>query len=156
MTEIFNKHSEKAKRQSLRSQMPQAEIILWSKLRRRQIAGVKFRRQYSVERFVLDFYSPALKLAIEVDGPTHQSPEAVAYDQTRQQFIENLGIRFLRFTNQDVYHHLDKVLETIHQQILALQNLASETKTQYQNGQHGWPVPVRDTTPLKDTPDPKP
>ena len=121
MTEIFNKHSEKTKRQRLRNRMPKAEIILWSRLRLRQIAGVKFRRQYGVDRFVLDFYCPGLKLAIEVDGPTHYSQEAQVYDQTRQQFVESLGIQFLRFTNNDVYHHLDEVVETIHQKVLTLQ-----------------------------------
>ncbi|NEP16346.1 MAG: DUF559 domain-containing protein [Leptolyngbya sp. SIO4C1] len=113
MTEIFNKHCEKAKRQRLRNQMPKAEIILWSRLRRRQIAGVKFRRQYSVDRFVLDFYCPALKLAIEVDGPTHDGAAAQAYDQRRQQFIEGFGLQFLRFTNRQVYQDLDAVVETI-------------------------------------------
>ncbi|MEL6319257.1 MAG: endonuclease domain-containing protein [Cyanobacteria bacterium J06626_14] len=121
MTRIFNRRSDKAKRQRLRNNMPRAEIILWSRLRLRQVAGVKFRRQYGVERFVLDFYCPALKLAIEVDGPTHLSPEAQAYDQRRQQFIEELGIRFLRFTNQEVYQNLDGVLTVIHQKICTLQ-----------------------------------
>ncbi|MEB3213778.1 MAG: endonuclease domain-containing protein [Leptolyngbyaceae bacterium] len=121
MADIFNRHSDKAKRQRLRNNMPSAEIILWSKLRGRQVAGVKFRRQYGVDRFVLDFYCPALKLAIEVDGPTHQGAEAQAYDQQRQQFIEDLGIQFLRFTNQEIYQNLYGVLTTIHQKIRALQ-----------------------------------
>lgn len=120
MTEIFNKHIEKAKRQRLRNQMPKAGIILWGKLRRRQIGGVKFRRQYSVECFVLDFYCPALKLAIEVDGPTHWGTEAQAYDQRRQQMIESLGIQFLRFTNSDVYQNLAHVVEVVHQKVLTL------------------------------------
>ncbi|NEZ65094.1 DUF559 domain-containing protein [Leptolyngbyaceae cyanobacterium CCMR0082] len=76
MTKIYNKNSQKLNRQNLRRQMPKAEVILWIRLRRRQIAGVKFRRQYSVARFVLDFYCPELKLAIEIDGPTHYSAEA--------------------------------------------------------------------------------
>ena len=121
MTKIYNKNSQKPKRQKLRRQMPGAEIILWNRLRRRQIAGVKFRRQYSVDRFVLDFYCPQLKLAIEVDGPTHQSAEAQGYDQFRQKIIEGLDIQFLRFENRDVYQNIDGVLDAIYQKVLALQ-----------------------------------
>lgn len=122
MTKIYNKSSQKLNRQNLRRQIPQAEIILWSRLRRRQIAGIKFRRQYSVNRFVLDFYCPQLKLAIEVDGPTHQGTDAQNYDQLRQLSIEGLDIQFLRFTNREVYQNIDGVLDTIYQKILALQN----------------------------------
>lgn len=121
MTEIFNKHSEKEKRQHLRRHMPNAETVLWQKICRRQIAGVKFRRQYGIDRFVVDFYCPSLRLVIEVDGPTHQGSEAQTYDQARQQFIESLGIEFLRFTNSEVYQNLDAVLEIIHQKVLGLQ-----------------------------------
>lgn len=122
MTKIYNKSFQKLNRQNLRRQIPQAEIILWSRLRRRQIAGIKFRRQYSVNRFVLDFYCPQLKLAIEVDGPTHQGTDAQNYDQLRQLSIEGLDIQFLRFTNREVYQNIDGVLDTIYQKILALQN----------------------------------
>lgn len=127
MTDFFNKRSETRKRQLLRAQMPQAEIILWNKLRRRQIAGAKFRRQYSIEHFVIDFYCPALKLAIEVDGPTHNSLDVRAYDQMRQRFIETFGIRFLRFTNIDIYQNIDAVLDAIHQQVLTLQQDKKES-----------------------------
>ncbi|MEM9092836.1 MAG: endonuclease domain-containing protein [Cyanobacteria bacterium P01_F01_bin.53] len=113
MTRIYNKRLETTKRQQLRRRSPKAEQHLWHHLRRRQILGIKFCRQYSVERFVLDFYSPELKLAIEIDGPTHQGSQAQEYDQHRQQFIESLGIQFLRFTNQDIYHNLDNVLATL-------------------------------------------
>ncbi|MEM6254717.1 MAG: endonuclease domain-containing protein [Cyanobacteria bacterium P01_D01_bin.156] len=125
MTEIFNKQSEKSKRKHLRSHMPNAEIILWGKLCRKQIAGAKFRRQYSIDRFVIDFYCPGLRLAIEVDGPTHQGPEAQSYDQVRQQLIESLGIEFLRFTNNEIYQTLDIVLDVIHQKVLSLQSVVS-------------------------------
>ncbi|MEL6938272.1 MAG: endonuclease domain-containing protein [Cyanobacteria bacterium J06598_1] len=117
MTRIFNRNSETEKRQYLRAQAPQAEKLLWNRLRRRQIAGVKFRRQYSVERFVLDFYAPQRKLAIEIDGPTHMSAAAKDYDKYRQSFIERLDIQFLRFTNQEIYQNIEGVVLTIHQQI---------------------------------------
>lgn len=128
MSQIFNRHSEKAKRQRLRSRIPKAEIILWSRLRRRQLAGAKFRRQYGVYQFVLDFYCPELKLAIEVDGPTHNGPEAQRYDRWRQNMIEHLGVQFLRFTNRQVYQQLDTVLNVIYQKVLELRQREKRTE----------------------------
>ena len=71
MNEYFNQDSEKEKRQRLRNTMPDAEVILWSRLKGRQILGCKFRRQHSVGPFVMDFYSPEIRLAIELDGDSH-------------------------------------------------------------------------------------
>ena len=93
--------------------MTKAEAIIWQKLRCKQLENCKFRNQYSVDRFVLDFYSPELKLAIEIDGESHFLEGAAQYDQERQIFIESTGIKFLRFTNTDVYENLNGVLETI-------------------------------------------
>lgn len=109
---IFNRSDETEKRQVLRGEAPSAERLLWSRIRR-DACGAKFRRQVSVGAFVLDFYCPTLRLALEIDGPTHENDEAVARDSTRQQYIEALGVRFLRFTNEQVYHHLPDVVETI-------------------------------------------
>jgi very-short-patch-repair endonuclease len=113
MTKLFNKTSEKLKRRELRSNMTKAEAIVWQKLRCKQLENCKFRNQYSVDRFVLDFYSPELKLAIEIDGDSHFLEGAAQYDEERQIFIESTGIKFLRFTNKDVYENLNGVLETI-------------------------------------------
>jgi very-short-patch-repair endonuclease len=118
MTQYFNKASEKEKRRSLRNNMPKAELAIWSKLRGKQMLGYKFRRQYSVDRYVLDFYCPELKLAIEIDGDSHFQVGAVADDKHRQAFIESFGISFLRFTNEDALKNLDGVLETIRQRVL--------------------------------------
>jgi len=97
----------------LRSNMPKGEIILWSKLKNKMLDGYKFRRQYSVGKFVIDFYCPRLKLAIEVDGDSHFSDESEPYDMARQDFIESFGISFLRFTNKEVYENLGEVLAKI-------------------------------------------
>jgi very-short-patch-repair endonuclease len=113
MTKLFNKTSEKSKRRELRTNITKAEAIVWQKLRCKQLENCKFRNQYSVDRFVLDFYSPELKLAIEIDGESHFLEGAAQYDQERQIFIESTGIKFLRFTNKDVYENLNGVLETI-------------------------------------------
>ncbi|MDP2167614.1 MAG: endonuclease domain-containing protein [Thermodesulfovibrionales bacterium] len=113
MTKAFNKTSEKLKRKLLRSSMPKAEVILWSKLKGKGLQGNKFRRQYSIEQFVIDFYSPKLKLAIELDGDSHFVEGADEYDRERQTIIEAYGIRFLRFTNKEVHENLKGVLDKI-------------------------------------------
>jgi very-short-patch-repair endonuclease len=120
MTQLFNKTTEKLKRRQLRSNMTKAEAIIWQKLRCKQLENCKFRNQYSVDRFVLDFYSPEIKLAIEIDGESHFQEGAAHYDNDRQIFIESAGINFLRFTNNQVYENLNGVLEIIARKIREL------------------------------------
>ena len=112
MTRFFNKSSEKSKRKYLRSHMTHAEIALWTELKGRRLKA-KFRRQYGVGPFVLDFYCPKRKLAIELDGMSHDDNEAKQYDHSRQTHIEQYGIRFLRFTDQQVFDHIEDVLKCI-------------------------------------------
>jgi very-short-patch-repair endonuclease len=114
MTEVFNKEELKARRRSLQKNMPRAEVILWSKLKNKQILGKRFLRQYSVDQYVLDFYCPELKLAIEVDGDSHFVPGAEEQDKARQEHIEAFGIQFLRFTNEDVYNNIDGVCQSVY------------------------------------------
>ncbi|MGD0919462.1 MAG: DUF559 domain-containing protein [Thermodesulfobacteriota bacterium] len=71
MTKIYNRTVEENNRKILRKNMPKAEVILWSRLKGKRLDGYKFRRQFSVAQFVVDFYCPRLKLAIEVDGDSH-------------------------------------------------------------------------------------
>jgi very-short-patch-repair endonuclease len=117
MTELYNKPSEKEKRRLLRNNMPLAEMIVWEKLKGRQVEGCKFRKQYSISAFVIDFYAPELRLAIELDGDSHFRDGAPAYDYERQMFLESKGTQFLRFTNQQVYEDLEVVLKMIAQKI---------------------------------------
>ena len=81
MTEYFNRPDQKARRSHLRGNMPSAEARLWSKLRGKQILGCKFRRQYSVGPYCLDFYCVEQKLAIELDGDFHFKPGANERDE---------------------------------------------------------------------------
>ena len=113
MTKLFNQTELKAKRRALRNHMTEHEIILWSRIQNRQLGGFKFRRQYSVGPYVLDFYCARRKLAIEIDGGGHFEEEQIVYDKKRQAFIEQFGIRFLRFTNLDIRNNLSGVLEAI-------------------------------------------
>jgi very-short-patch-repair endonuclease len=98
-----------ARAAELRAAMPDAEVILWSRLRRRGLDGFRFRRQYIVGRAILDFYCPQRRLAIEVDGPTHDPID----DEQRDAWLATKGIRVLRVANDDVYSHLDVVLDDI-------------------------------------------
>ena len=107
-------------RQALRQSLPPAELILWSKLRSRQICDQKFRRQFSVGLYVVDFYCPDLKLAIEVDGDSHFQAGEQRRDRKRQAYIESIGIRFLRSRNNEVRETLRGVLEAIYRRILEL------------------------------------
>jgi very-short-patch-repair endonuclease len=114
MTEAFNKEELKARRRSLRKNMPKAEVLLWYKLKNKQILGERFLRQYSVDQYILDFYCPRLKLAIEVDGDSHYMPGAEDQDKARQEYIESFGIEFLRFINEDVYTNIEGVCQTVY------------------------------------------
>jgi very-short-patch-repair endonuclease len=124
MTKLYNKTSEKDKRQSLRNNMPPAEHLVWARLKGRQIENCKFRRQYSIGAFVIDFYTVEIKLAIEIDGDSHFTDGVEVYDLERQSLIEASGVQFLRFTNRQVYEELDAVIEAISQMICTLRELA--------------------------------
>lgn len=71
---------------------------------------MKFRRQYSIGNFIIDFYCPEIKLAVEIDGATHGTPEELRYDAKRQKYLENLGIKVKRYTNTDVKENISGVL----------------------------------------------
>ncbi len=88
-----------------------AEDQLWQRLRNHQLRGFKFRRQHTIDRFIVDFCCSEVRLIIEVDGPVHQyTPEE---DAIRQAFLENAGIRVLRFTNEQVLTNVESVLAEI-------------------------------------------
>ena len=118
----FNRKSEKGKRKSLRNNMPKAETVLWLKLKNKQMREFKFRRQYSVDNYIVDFYCPELKLAIEVDGDSHYFDSKIESDKKRQEYIESKDITILRFTNNDVYQNLDGVLSTIENYIVNIEH----------------------------------
>lgn len=113
MTQIFNKRPQTTKRKLLRNHMPQSELLLWSRLKNKQLNGFRFRRQYGIDRYVVDFYCPELRLAIEVDGGYHLSSDMKEYDPNRQSAIEALGITFLRFSNKEIEKDLEKVVNKV-------------------------------------------
>jgi very-short-patch-repair endonuclease len=116
---IFTKKSEQTKRRLLRNNSTKAEVLLWLEIKNKKL-GVRFLRQYSVGTYVVDFYSPEIKLAVEVDGVTHISPEEKEYDRFRQEEIGKNGITFIRFSNNDVYENISNVVEKLKEKILEL------------------------------------
>ncbi|MDZ7798609.1 MAG: endonuclease domain-containing protein [Patescibacteria group bacterium] len=118
---IFTKKEMKLRRRQLRNSMTKAEISLWMRLKKKQVLGYKFRRQHSIGYYVVDFYCPELKLAIEVDGPSHFEAKTKKYDKRRRRYIESFGVIFYRITNDDVYHNIDGVIEKL---ILTIKKLS--------------------------------
>ena len=117
MPPIHNRRSVKDLRQALRKSPTEAEERLWSKLRRSQLAGKKFRRQHSIGRYILDFYCPEVRLAVELDGSVHSHPTAGERDLDRTRFLEGLNVRVLRFENRLVFENLEGVLEMIRRKL---------------------------------------
>ena len=112
MTQHFNRRNECAKRKALRRNATEAEQRLWQHLRGNQL-GVKFRRQYSVNAYVIDFYAPRVRLAVEVDGDSHFRSASAAYDQGRTRHLNRFGIKVVRFTNADIFENMGGVLDAI-------------------------------------------
>lgn len=117
MTKHFNKKKETEKRRLLRKQQTFTEKILWIHLRKRQALGYKFRGQYSVDHFVIDFYCPELKLAVELDGDVHDIPEQKDYDKARQKYLEAFGIKFIRIKNEEFLGNPNKAFNRIEEAI---------------------------------------
>ncbi len=100
-------------RRALRTDSTDAEATLWFHLRDRRMAAFKFRRQHPIGPFIVDFYCAERHLAIELDGGQHFEPAAQAYDERRTTFLQNQGIRVLRFSNDLIFQELQPVLEMI-------------------------------------------
>ena|SRR5680860_552242 len=112
MNKIYNIKNQKKTRQSLRNNMTKSEIILWSKLKGNQL-GYKFRRQHGIGKYIVDFYCPELKLIVEIDGDVHGFEENIIKDNARQEFLESLSLKVLRYTNNDVKKNISGVLEDL-------------------------------------------
>lgn len=97
----------------LRSDMTDAERLLWARLRGKQVLGVQFYRQKPLGPYIVDFHAPAAKLVIEVDGSQHFEAAGQLSDWQRDTYLESLGQRVLRFDNLQVLKETEAVLETI-------------------------------------------
>ena len=99
----------------LRSDMTDAEQLLWRYLRRKQILGVQFYRQKPIGRFIVDFFAPALGLVIELDGGQHFEPVALEYDRHRDAYLQQQGLQVMRFDNMQVMKETESVLNMIYE-----------------------------------------
>jgi len=97
----------------LRNHPTDAERVLWNHLRRRQLAGLRFRRQHQIGVYICDFASVEARVVVELDGSQHV--ERMSYDERRDTFLRSAGFRVLRFWNDDVLMRTEQVLETIYE-----------------------------------------
>ena len=111
------KRSNIEKSRNLRKNQTEAEKKLWTILRNRQLAGVKFRRQFSVGKYVLDFYSLGYKLGVEADGGHHYEDVGKHRDEIRSRELSKLGIEVLRVSDREILNHIDGVYELIQKTI---------------------------------------
>ena len=97
----------------IRKNQTDVERLLWKQIRNKNFFGLKFFRQYSVGAYIVDFYCPKLKLAIELDGGQHAEEGNKEYDKIRTDYLKSMGIKVMRFWNNDVIHNIEGVLEEI-------------------------------------------
>ncbi|MCH7389221.1 endonuclease domain-containing protein [Acinetobacter dispersus] len=109
----YNKNLKQASR-NLRSNMTDAEQLLWQRIRRKQILGLQFYRQKPILNFIVDFYCPAVNLVIECDGGQHYTETGLEADQNRDHALSELGLITLRFSNHQILTEIDAVIEQIY------------------------------------------
>lgn len=107
---------------SLRNNSTLSEVILWQQLKGKKVLGFDFHRQKPIDEYIVDFFCPRLMLAIEIDGSSHSGKSGE--DRTRQEKLESLGVRFLRFQDNAVKQDLHGVISIIRDWILEHQRVA--------------------------------
>ena len=108
----YNKNLKQFSR-NLRKNMTDAERRLWSRIRGKQLKEYQFYRQKTIGDYIVDFYCPKARLVIELDGGQHYSEEGQLKDKVRDEFLSDLGLQVLRFSDRDVLTQIDSVLEKI-------------------------------------------
>ena len=98
---------------TMRSNATDAEHLMWQLLRAKRFMNLKFRRQYVIAPYIVDFYCHELGLVIELDGSQHGTDDAIEYDAERTRFLEALDLKVVRYWNHDVLSRMDVVLEDL-------------------------------------------
>ena len=112
MEDIMNRTEYLLRRKELRNNSTSAESVLWNMLKNRNVCGLKFRRQHSVGPYILDFYCPQIKLAIELDGEVHKGQET--YDEQRSYYLSQIAhISVVRFENRVVFETPEVIINYI-------------------------------------------
>jgi very-short-patch-repair endonuclease len=122
-----------ARAREMRQPQTPAEATLWQHLRNRNLR-YKFRRQHPIDRFIIDFYCAEAKLLIEIDGASHLDKEQVEYDKARTEYLEELGYKVIRFTNNDVRYNINAVVDEIIK--------VAEKRIEERNTPHPSPLPI--------------
>ena len=117
----FSKHKDTPKyvtalAHEMRVKPTQAEEMLWRFLSNKQLNGVKFRRQFPIDRYIVDFYSHHYNLVNEIDGDIHNNQ--IEYDSNRTKFIESSGFTIIRFTNEQVLGNIELVIKQIKENLV--------------------------------------
>jgi very-short-patch-repair endonuclease len=100
------------RRRKLRKNATSQEKLLWERLRNRK-TGSKFKRQYSIGGYILDFYCAEKRLIVEIDGGIHRNRENQEYDRIRDKYFEDLEYKTLRISNDEVEQDIDRVIKKI-------------------------------------------
>jgi len=107
-----NKSSTKERRRELRKNQTKVEKELWLKIRNRQL-GVKFRRQYNIDYYIVDFYCHELRLIIELDGYIHGEKANKEKDKKRENYLKNKGYSIIRYRNEQVKYKMESILQDL-------------------------------------------
>ena len=118
MARYLKGHSENRERKRLlRSEMTRSERLVWSRIRAKQFESLKFRRQHGIGPYIVDFYCPEKAVVIEIDGDVHALDSQTEKDRQREKYLRALGLRIIRYANDDVLNRLDDVLEDLWEQM---------------------------------------
>ncbi len=119
MPRLYHLNAYTPLRKSLRNNATPAEQQMWKYLRRRQFHGLKFRRQEGIGRYIVDFYCPKKRIAIELDGHGHDGSEQRLYDKEREHFLDECYISVIRFRNEEVLCAIEAVLRRLEVAVLS-------------------------------------
>lgn len=108
----YNKNLKQPSR-DLRNNMTDAELLLWRRLRRKQVHGLQFYRQKPILNYIVDFYCPVANLVIECDGSQHYTDDGLEADRVRDECLAGLGLMVLRFDNRQILNEIDGVVEMV-------------------------------------------
>ncbi|HSW93284.1 MAG TPA: endonuclease domain-containing protein [Gammaproteobacteria bacterium] len=114
---LYYNQKNKTNSRFLRSNQTDAEALLWSCIRRKQIKNVQFYRQKLIGNFIVDFYAPSVKMVIEIDGGQHYDEAHIEKDKKRDLYLNQLNLKVLRFDNLQVLRSINSVLEVIFEEI---------------------------------------
>lgn len=108
---------------NLRSSMTDAEQLIWSRIRKKQICDVQFYRQKNIGNYIVDFYCPKGKLILEIDGSHHYEEEGIKKDRVRDNYFDGLNLTVMRFSDIDVFKNINGILERIQEHLKSTQTL---------------------------------